>query len=140
MAKLFTYGTFQHPYVQEKILGRVIEGRPGVLEGYAVNCALDYYDVAEDAKSSIRGLVLDIAEQELDRADLWENVPLYTRKLLPVRTEQGMEEATVYVMTERPKEFRKLEVNGTYSCISEEKLREEIDACVKAHPELHGRE
>ena len=53
-----------------------------------------------------------------------------------MRTEQGLEEATVYMMTERPKEFCKLEISGTYSCVSEENLKKEIDACVDAHPEL----
>lgn len=139
MEKLFTYGTFQHPYVQEKILGRVIQGRKGILEDFAVNCALEYYDLTPCEGSSVEGMVLDLTAEELDRADIWENVPLYTRRLLPARTEQGVEEVTVYMMTERPKEFRKLEMSGTYSCVSEENLRREIDSCVKAHPELQMR-
>ena len=136
MEKLFTYGTFQHPYVQEKILGRVIQGREGVLENFAVNCALEYYDLTECEGSSVKGMVLDLTEEELNRADIWENVPLYSRRHFPVRTEQGLEEATVYMMTERPKEFCKLEISGTYSCVSEENLKKEIDACVDVHPEL----
>ncbi len=135
---LFTYGTFRHPYVQKHILGRVIEGQEAVLDGYTINCAGQYYDIIEKADANVPGVILPLTEEELDRADIWEDVPLYKRCRKKVRIANGFVTAIVYVKTNRTEPFIELTDYASLSQLSEEKLKEAIDACVASHPELQN--
>ena len=133
---LFTYGTFRHPYVQEKIFGHTITGEEGILEGHAINCAGTYYDIIENNGSSVKGMVLPVTEEDLDCADIWEDVPLYSRCRKKIRVKDGFVTAVVYVKTQKDEPFIELTDYDSLTQLPDEKLKREIDACVAANPAL----
>lgn len=105
---LFSYGTLQLPDVQRQNYGRVLDGRPDVLAGYALRPAaitdsdvvrisgLAVHTIARrtgDPADRIPGIVLALTPAELDATDAYE-VDLYTR--IEVMLESG-ERAFVYV-------------------------------------------
>lgn len=137
---LFTYGTFRHPYVQEKIFGHTIAGEEAILEGHAVNSAGTYYDIIEKTGSSVNGVVLPVTEEDLDCADIWEDVPLYSRCCKKVRLKDRFVTAVVYVKTQKTEPFIELTDYASLTQLPDEKLKREIDACVAAHPALQRNE
>jgi gamma-glutamylcyclotransferase (GGCT)/AIG2-like uncharacterized protein YtfP len=76
MEQLFVYGTLQLPDVQQRILGRVVNGTPDTLEGFTRgNITLGvatYFIAVEQAGASIDGIVLELTPDELERADRYE--------------------------------------------------------------------
>lgn len=82
MEKLFTYGTLQHPEVQEDLFGRTLKGTPETLLGYRVKeiqieeefGMIDYPIIVktENPEDTIQGIVYDVTTNDLRQADLYE--------------------------------------------------------------------
>lgn len=105
---LFSYGTLRLPAVQRATFGRLLDGRPDVLPGFAL-APLTISDpevvrisgaaihlIARrtgDPADRIDGVVFSLATAELEAADRYE-VDVYGR--VPVRLESGAE-AWVYI-------------------------------------------
>jgi len=110
---LFSYGTLRQPEVQRAIFGRLLEGRPDVLAGFAL-APLPITDPAVIAASGsalhsiarrsgdpadrIEGIVFAITAADLDAADRYE-VDAYAR--VEVRLVSGAA-AFAYVGPELP--------------------------------------
>jgi Gamma-glutamyl cyclotransferase, AIG2-like len=105
---LFSYGTLRQANVQSATFGRLLEGRPDVLAGYACSpmTITDPHVIAAsgaavhtiarpsgDAADRIEGLVFQVTAAELDAADRYESGPI---RRIAVRLVSG-EEAFVYV-------------------------------------------
>ena len=73
---LFVYGTLQDSDIQTHIIGRVIEGTPDQLQGYMkmlIQTPQGIYPMAIPHDNEvISGLVLEIAQEELERIDHYE--------------------------------------------------------------------
>jgi gamma-glutamylcyclotransferase (GGCT)/AIG2-like uncharacterized protein YtfP len=84
MIKLFTYGSLQHDDVQETLFGRVMEGIPEKLIGYALKkiqieeeFGIVHYPVIVETQNEedyIDGIVYEVSEKELHQADLYEGM------------------------------------------------------------------
>ena len=75
--KLFVYGTLKDPMIQKDIFGRVVKGKESQLYGYTRKTAFidgEIYPIAEsgNADSYIDGLILELTQKELQRADAYE--------------------------------------------------------------------
>jgi len=84
MKKLFSYGTLQHDDIQENIFGRILQGTPETLVGYALKknqieeeFGLIHYPIiveTHNPEDTINGIVYDITTKELHQADLYEGL------------------------------------------------------------------
>lgn len=105
---LFCYGTLRQASVQQATFGRLLEGRPDVLAGFALSpmTITDPYVVATSGTAvhtiarptgnpadRIAGLVFSVTREELDSADRYESGPI---ERIPVRLASGAA-AFVYV-------------------------------------------
>ena len=94
MELLFSYGTLQKETVQRSLFGRVLSQTADFLEGYKIirieindpeflakgeNRFQNTLAPASNNKDKIKGTVLELTPEELDRADQYEPVG-YTRK------------------------------------------------------------
>ncbi len=91
--RLFTFGTLQDPDIQRAVFGTVIEGTKDVLEGYIID-HIEYreqddnllsgprrylaIEPSENSSEFIPGIVIELTEDQLDRADAYEG-PAYAR-------------------------------------------------------------
>lgn len=105
---LFSYGTLRQADVQRATFGRLLEGRPDALAGFALApmTITDPHVIAVsgkavhtiarpsvDSSDRIEGLVFQVTGAELDGADRYESGPI---RRIPVRLASGTE-AFVYV-------------------------------------------
>ncbi len=112
MPLLFSYGTLRQNGVQMATFGRLLEGKPDSLLGYAQELIRieDPGVVAKSGRSHhpivvhtgwsedrVEGTVFEITEDDLERADAYE-VEAYRRVLVPLAS--GLE-AWVYVDAQR---------------------------------------
>lgn len=95
MERLFSYGTLQDTKVQLSLIGRELDGKTAILQGYIINHLLmPPYPVAmPDDNASTEGQVFDITQEELQRLDIYEG-ECYLR--IRVWLENG-QEAWVYI-------------------------------------------
>ncbi len=89
MEKLFVYGTLQNPVIQYKVLGHTFEGRPDILDNYVrsdIELEGSVYPIAVPLEGDyIEGSVLELNEEELKRADIYET-DAYRRIKVTVRS------------------------------------------------------
>lgn len=108
MPRLFVYGTLRDPEIQKEIFGRVVPMVPERLSGYRLEhieienpyvletsgMSIHRILVADaNATEPIDGFSLEITENELARADIYEDAD-YTRVLAPLESGRS---AFVYV-------------------------------------------
>ena len=97
---LFAYGTLLDPVIQLKIVGRVLEGVPAVLNEYkkrmhTFECG-EYPIIEVSALDSVKGVVLALTEKELNFCDLYEGTDY---KRVVVTLQKGTT-SWVYVVNE----------------------------------------
>lgn len=105
---LFSYGTLRQANVQRATFGRLLEGRPDSMAGYALSpmAITDPHVIATSGAAvhtiarptgnpadRIAGLVFRVTREELEAADRYEAGPI---RRIPVRLASG-EPAFVYV-------------------------------------------
>lgn len=108
---LFSYGTLRQAGVQRATFGRLLEGRPDALAGYAVSpmTITDPHVIATSGKAvhtiarptgdpadRIDGMVFEVTAGELESADRYESGPI---RRVPARLESGAQ-AFVYVASD----------------------------------------
>jgi gamma-glutamylcyclotransferase (GGCT)/AIG2-like uncharacterized protein YtfP len=84
MEKLFAYGSLQNEDIQKDLFGRILEGTPETLIGYAVKeiqieeeFGLVHYPIIVETnkpEDTINGIVYSISPQELRQTDLYEGL------------------------------------------------------------------
>ncbi|MGD9930187.1 MAG: gamma-glutamylcyclotransferase family protein [Mangrovibacterium sp.] len=97
---LFSYGTLSDPEYIHLLLRRLPVYTEAVLPGYGllIHPANGYLFVAPSFGNEVAGMLFEITASELLLLDLWEEVPLYEREQVSVRTIAGeFREAYVYV-------------------------------------------
>ncbi|MEA3009780.1 MAG: hypothetical protein QOJ91_1472 [Sphingomonadales bacterium] len=105
---LFSYGTLRQENVQIATFGRLLEGRPDSLAGFALSpmaitdprviaaSGLDVHTIARPSgnpSDRVFGLLFGLTADEIEAADRYEAGPI---ERIPVRLESGTE-AFVYV-------------------------------------------
>ena len=105
---LFSYGTLRQASVQQATFGRLLEGKPDILTGFALSpmaiadphviavSGASVHTIARptgDPADRIAGLVFRVTRAELDSADRYESGPI---RRISARLASG-EEAFVYV-------------------------------------------
>jgi gamma-glutamylcyclotransferase (GGCT)/AIG2-like uncharacterized protein YtfP len=108
---LFSYGTLRQANVQHITFGRLLDGRPDILAGYALSpmeivdphvieaSGAAIHTIARptgDPADRIEGHVFQVTAAELEAADRYESGPI---RRIPVRLVSGLE-AFVYVAAE----------------------------------------
>ncbi|MBT9187318.1 gamma-glutamylcyclotransferase family protein [Zobellia russellii] len=86
MPYLFTYGTLQDPYIQQRVFGRSLKGGPDVLNGFRISPEkiMGRYLVAEETKGAedrIEGVVYELEQNELTKADQYEGAAYKKKKV-----------------------------------------------------------
>lgn len=85
---LFTYGTFQEEIIQKIIFNRNIESYNAHLKGWAkFKDNSPYLGIVENKDDILKGKALKINEKELWICEQWEDVPLYTKKIVDIYLE-----------------------------------------------------
>jgi gamma-glutamylcyclotransferase (GGCT)/AIG2-like uncharacterized protein YtfP len=93
MYKLFVYGSLRDKGVQNILFGRNPESVPYTLKGYKlVVCEDGYYTVCINHCTFVYGQILTLTGEELAICDMWEEVPVYERRLL-----QPLEDVYIYI-------------------------------------------
>lgn len=89
MEYLFVYGTLQDPAVQQRIIGRVVNGAPDVLEGFfksSMSMTEGIYPVVIPRHGhEVAGRVLEVTIEELLKMDVYETTA-YRRVRVPLRS------------------------------------------------------
>ena len=74
--QLFVYGSLRDPAIQQKIIGRTVEGRRDILEGYTTSTVQLYGTVypilVPDYDGSIEGFILFLTKEEVEKIDAYE--------------------------------------------------------------------
>ena len=111
LVSLFSYGTLRQAEVQRATFGRLLEGRPDALAGFALSpmtitdphvievSGKAVHTIARatgDPDNRIEGLVFQVTSAEMDAADRYESGPI---RRIAVTLESGGE-AFVYVSAE----------------------------------------
>ncbi|WP_163714006.1 gamma-glutamylcyclotransferase family protein [Mangrovibacterium lignilyticum] len=88
---LFSYGTLSDPEYIQLLLRRLPGYRVAELEGYGLytHPANGYLFVKPEKGKSVKGQLFELSWSELELIDYWEDVPLYQRELMTVRTPDG---------------------------------------------------
>ena len=113
---LFSYGTLRDQSVQRIIFGNTVPMRPAVLNDWSLHKGADgYLFIKPEVDEKVSGMMLTISQEQLRRADQWEEVPLYLREKVLVADDDGMQEE-VWVYTRRDGEgepfFDQTEISG----------------------------
>lgn len=91
LEKLFVYGTLKDPDIQEKIIGRTVEGFLDVLENYKkseIEIHGKIYPIVEpDSNSLVEGLVISVTLEELNLIDEYET-EAYKRKKVTLKSRE----------------------------------------------------
>ncbi|MCG9971249.1 gamma-glutamylcyclotransferase family protein [Christiangramia crocea] len=91
MENLFVYGTLRDEKIRQNIFGRRIKGREDLLAGYEKysiripdNSSGNFYPAirpSKKEKSTVKGMVLRLKEEELSMADSYEGNSYFREKL-----------------------------------------------------------
>ena len=91
-AHLFVYGTLRDAAVQRAVFGREVEGEADAVRGYRlVAVTIDgtaYSSLArcQPSEAPVHGLVLQLSEDELARADAYEGSTDYVRAVVSLES------------------------------------------------------
>ena len=97
---LFSYGTLQQSEVQVAVLGRTVSGEPDALGGFVEAPILiegETYLTLRPGDGVVRGVVLQLSNDELRAVDAYEGTAHYVR--VEVKLQSGRE-AFVFVSAE----------------------------------------
>jgi len=88
---LFSYGTLSDPEYIQMLLRRLPDYRSAELPGYGLytHPGNGYLFIKPEQGAFVRGQLFQLNWRELELIDYWEDVPLYERELLQVRTADG---------------------------------------------------
>ena len=85
---LFAYGTLKDPDIQKALFEKEPNMKEAHVPGWSLHIASDgYLFIKPMLDRSVDGVLLELDKEDLDRADLWEDVPTYRRERLSARTE-----------------------------------------------------
>jgi gamma-glutamylcyclotransferase (GGCT)/AIG2-like uncharacterized protein YtfP len=130
---LFSYGTLQIAEVQRALFGRTVPSQPGYVDGWARFMGDDgYLFIKPRIGSRISGIILTLSDQELHRADLWEDLTVYHRESCRVVL-QNSSHLNAQIYTRRNTPGNLYEGKGTHGRSIRE-IIDEISQLLKNNP------
>ena len=122
---VFAYGTLVLPEIRNRVLGHPAETTDAVLRGYSKVCGWDYLTLVP-SDSSVSGVLFEADDEDVERMDAWEDVPVY--ELVPVSVEaaDGVVEAFAYIMPEPPEHYEAVG-DGCIAAIPIREIMDELD-------------
>ena len=100
-AKLFAYGTLKDQVVQKALFGRTFAVKAAHIENWGLYMAPDGYLFVKTLEGGrVQGILLELDTDDLQRADIWEDLSIYKREICRVFTTEGGEESA-YIYTRR---------------------------------------
>ncbi|MDR1523211.1 MAG: gamma-glutamylcyclotransferase [Endomicrobium sp.] len=126
MEYLFSYGTLQDKTVQMRLFGTNVHSLTAVLLNHAVVCVDGYLSIVPYSGEEVVGEILELSSLQLQIADKWEEVPLYTRSHIVVTTSAGLSVVWVYF---RAIDTQTLDINkyvGRLHGMSDEEFEQDI--------------
>ncbi|MDK2962196.1 MAG: hypothetical protein PWP20_1322 [Eubacteriaceae bacterium] len=121
MELLFSYGTLKDEYVQNKIFGKSVPAKAAKLENHQVKIDADGFFHLVLGNQSVYGLVLELSNIDLLRADQWEEVPVYERERIQVEVDGQVVEVWTY-MKKRVRRQKTIKLKDGNSGLKEERL------------------
>jgi gamma-glutamylcyclotransferase (GGCT)/AIG2-like uncharacterized protein YtfP len=118
---LFSYGTLKDEYVQNKIFGKSVPAKAAKLENHQVKIDADGFFHLVLGNQSVYGLVLELSNIDLLRADQWEEVPVYERERIQVEVDGQVVEVWTY-MKKRVRRQKTIKLKDGNSGLKEERL------------------
>lgn len=107
---LFSYGTLMDVQIQKILFEQEIKMVDAILEDYKVYADADgYYYVKKYVGQVIHGKILELTNEQIWIADQWEEVPMYLRKKVNVKLENG--ESTKVFIYEKNNIQSEIDVN-----------------------------
>lgn len=99
---LFSYGTLSHPEYIQLLLKRLPKFEDGILWGFDlfIHPENKYLFIKPVKEKFVTGKLFEVTQKELKIIDLWEDVPLYSRELLAIKTQNSTIKAFVYTQNE----------------------------------------
>ena len=104
MPHLFAYGTLQDPKLQQKLFGKILEGKSAILKGYhlgkitipknEVGSIYPAIRISENNTDKVSGYLYEITEEELEKAVDYEGDQY---ELIEVTLESGTK-AMVFIV------------------------------------------
>lgn len=131
---LFSYGTLMDVEIQKILFDQEIKMINAILADYKVYADLDgYYYVKKYVGQLIQGKVLELTKDQIWIADQWEEVPIYIRKEVNVKLENG-ESTKVFIYE---KNNIKSEIEANSNSLSNLPLEEVITEAKKLKNQLN---
>lgn len=131
---LFSYGTLMDVEIQKILFDQEIKMINAILADYKVYADLDgYYYVKKYVGQLIQGKVLELTKDQIWIADQWEEVPIYIRKEVNVKLENG-ESTKVFIYE---KNNIKSEIEANSNSLSNLSLEEVITEAKKLKKQLN---
>jgi hypothetical protein len=93
---LFAYGTLSDPEIRAVLFGCEVDHGSSHLLGHRIMSKGGFFLVAPSASHRVCGELLFLSADQLSIADLWEEVPLYTREIRSVIFRSRPHPAWVY--------------------------------------------
>jgi len=98
--KLFAYGTLKDPVIQTALFGRRLNGYAAHIKNWGLFMAQEgYLFVKPCAGGHVDGLILELESEDMEKADLWEDLNVYRREICCAVNDTG--EESVYIYTRR---------------------------------------
>ena len=120
---IFAYGTLRLPQIRDRILGRVAETEPAVLNGYVKVCNQDYLTLIR-GDGTVRGVVFEVKPEEMEVIDDWENFPTYQAFPVVVDVNGRKVEAHSYIMPTPPTFYEQVDDDRISAVPLESVMRE----------------
>ena len=122
---IFAYGTLVLPGIRDRVLDHPVETTEAVLHGHSKVCGWDYLTLVP-SDSSVRGVLFEADERDVERMDVWEDVPVYELVPVSVETADGVVEAFAYIMPEPPEHYEAVG-DGCIAAIPIREIMDELD-------------
>lgn len=97
--RLFVYGTLKDPDIRASLFGRRLHGVSAHVDNWGLFMGEDgYLFVKKTPGGRVNGLVLRLGPEDLEKADRWEDLTLYSRELCVAVPGHG-EEVQAFIYT-----------------------------------------
>lgn len=98
--KLFAYGTLKDPDIQTTLFGRRLIGYAAHVKNWGLYMAKGgYLFVKPYAGGRVEGLILELESEDMEKADAWEDLTVYSREVCCAIAKNKAE--SVYIYTRR---------------------------------------
>jgi gamma-glutamylcyclotransferase (GGCT)/AIG2-like uncharacterized protein YtfP len=112
--RIFAYGTLKVRDVQIALFGREVAGEPAQVKDWALFMSQEgYLFVKPSPDGVVRGMILELEPEEIEKADTWEDLNVYAREKCTAEDLHGSVR-DVHIYTRRNASGRPYHGDGLY--------------------------